>query len=81
MGDVSALATPRLAPCRAASVAEVAEWTLEDVRRYLAVFTGDAALADDLALALPAWVALRARRRRVDARLLERPRPAAPPQP
>jgi hypothetical protein len=38
-------------------------------------------LAPLLALAVLVWIALRARRRRVDARLLDQPRPAAPPQP
>jgi uncharacterized protein DUF4349 len=46
----------------------------------IAVFAG-ILLAPLLALALLVWIALRARRRRVDARLLEQPRPAAPPQP
>ena len=46
----------------------------------IGVFTG-ILLAPLVALALLVWIALRARRRRVDARLLDQPRPAAPPQP
>jgi uncharacterized protein DUF4349 len=46
----------------------------------IAVFAG-ILLAPLLALAVLIWIALRARRRRIDARLLEQPRPAAPPQP
>jgi Domain of unknown function (DUF4349) len=46
----------------------------------IAIFAG-ILLAPLLALALLVWIALRARRRRVDARLLDQPRPAAPPQP
>ena len=46
----------------------------------IAVFAG-ILLAPLLALAVLIWIALRARRRRIDGRLLEQPRPAAPPQP
>jgi RNA polymerase sigma factor (sigma-70 family) len=51
MRDVSALASPWIgtrSPERR-SFAEAAEEHLDAVRRYLAVFTGDAGLADDLA--------------------------------
>jgi RNA polymerase sigma-70 factor (ECF subfamily) len=50
MGDVSALATPWVgARTGRPPFAEAAERNLDDVRRYLVVFTGDASAADDLA--------------------------------
>jgi len=50
MGDVSALATPWVgARTGRPPFAEAAERNLDHVRRYLLVFTGDHALADDLA--------------------------------
>src|ERR1051326_5465246 len=70
MDDMTAatttLGTPRAAASRAPSFAQAAERHLDDVYRYLLVFTRDAALAEDLAAetferALRAW-------RRFDAR-------------
>src|SRR5919197_6166792 len=64
MKDVTAASTtlgaPRFAPARAASFAETAERHLDDVYRYLVVFTRDPSLAEDLAAetferALRAW--------------------------
>src|SRR5436305_12029830 len=53
MNDVSAAATTlparRVASARAPSFAEAAERHLDDVYRYLLVFTRDASLAEDLA--------------------------------
>jgi RNA polymerase sigma-70 factor (ECF subfamily) len=53
MKDVTAASTtlgaPRFAPSRAASFAETAEKHLDDVYRYLVVFTRDPSLAEDLA--------------------------------
>jgi RNA polymerase sigma factor (sigma-70 family) len=53
MNDVSAAATTlsarRVASSRAPSFAEAAECHLDDVYRYLLVFTRDASLAEDLA--------------------------------
>src|SRR5919197_4517519 len=53
MKDVTAASTtlgaPRFAPARAASFAETAERHLDDVYRYLVVFTRDPSLAEDLA--------------------------------
>jgi RNA polymerase sigma factor (sigma-70 family) len=50
MGGVSALATPWVgARTGRPRFAEAAERHLDDVRRYLVVFTGDVAAADDLA--------------------------------